>query len=160
VTDSFENRAVREFASGGQFALWCTRSWAACVKQGQPATPRMLNGLEIAGIPEALADLEAFFTLLAGHARRDIVVGCCKCSRTTPDEARLLRVLHAGQTDSPAQAAALLRVWLPGETAAAAAWHAVRLGQRMLAVELPIGLWHGRAPERVNSTDAGLHLLH
>ncbi len=160
MTDSFDNRAVREFASGGQFALWCTRSWAACVKQGQPVTPRMLNGLEMAGIPEALADLEAFFTLLAGHAERDIVVGCCKCSRTTPDEARLLRVLHAGQTGSHARAAALLRAWVPARTAAAAAWHAIRLARRMLAVELPIELWHGRVPEGSTSADAGRHLLH
>lgn len=160
MTGTFQNRDVNELTSGGQFALWCLRTWVHCLTQGDSAIPRLRHGLELAGAEDALDELECFLVLLSREATGSITVGCCKCHRTTADEARLLSVFRAGQSQGHGAAVALLSKWLPERLAAVAAGHAQRLARRLQAVDMPIGCIAPTGPAPAVPSDPGLRLIH
>ncbi|WP_374310361.1 hypothetical protein [Dongia sp.] len=96
-----------------QFSIWAARAWVTALKLDQPFA--MVNGDTLAKFDLLPAEnaLDAFFSIVAGSASRQIDIRCLKCRYVSPDERIFQRALMMAQAGNTFAVYTALRDWLP-----------------------------------------------
>ena len=113
-SDSREQQAtLDQLPFAAQFAIWAARAWVTALKLEQPFA--MVSGDTFAKFDLLPAEnaLDAFFSVVAGSAVRQIDIRCMKCRYVSPDEQIFQRVLMTAQAGNTFAVYIALRDWLP-----------------------------------------------
>jgi hypothetical protein len=96
-----------------QFAIWAARAWVTALKLEQPFA--VVSGGTFAKFDLLPAEkaLDAFFSIVAGSAARQIDIRCLKCRHVSPDERIFQRALMTAQAGNTFAVYTALRDWLP-----------------------------------------------
>jgi len=140
VAGAFVDRDIRALSAGAQLTLWCVRVWVRHVHDGEPATPCLRRGLDLAGMPEGLEEISAVLELIGRSAEGRLSFGGCRCRPVTADESVVLAALQAAQSGDREDAAGYFRVWMPPVAARDAALHAARFARCLEAADMPVAL--------------------
>jgi hypothetical protein len=82
--------------------LLAIRSWVESYKQGEDPLPRLCQGLQTAGAPDAAFSVDRLMALVARVVSRPIDIRCPRCRQLSVDEKHLLRAASLAQAgDSP-----------------------------------------------------------
>ncbi len=92
--------------------LIAIRSWVDCYKLGEDPIPRLCQGLEIAGAPDAAFSIDGLMTVVARSVVRPVEIHCLRCPQLSDDEKNLLRAASLAQADDGELAEKVLRTCL------------------------------------------------
>jgi hypothetical protein len=100
-----------------QFVIWAARAWVTALKLQQPFAAVSGGTFAKFDLLPAENALDAFFSIVAGSATRQIDIRCLKCRRVSPDERIFQRALMAAQAGDTFAVHTALRDWLPSAAA-------------------------------------------
>jgi hypothetical protein len=92
--------------------LSAIRSWVAAYKEGENPIPRLCQGLQTAGAPNAAFSINDLMTALARAVIRPVDIHCPRCPHLSPDEKHLLRAASLTQAGDSHLAEKVLRTTL------------------------------------------------
>jgi hypothetical protein len=129
-----------ELGAAELFVLATLRAWVAMRLRSAEPHPDWQELFRLASVraPAAIA-FDSLMSVVGARAKRRIDVHCCRCPTLGEDEAAMLRLIAALQSDASLAALELLQDWLP-EDAIAPALHAARrfaLGIAAAGLTLP-----------------------
>lgn len=85
------------------------RWWVESHREGDDPIPRLCEGLEMAGTPDAAFSIDGLMTTVARALFRPIDIRCPRCPRVSQDEKNLLRAAALAQAHASELAAKVLR---------------------------------------------------
>jgi hypothetical protein len=88
--------------------LIALRWWVEAYRTSEDPVPRLTQGLDIAGAPDAALSIDALMRTVARTARRPIDIHCPRCPGVSGDEAQLLHAVSLIQAGESAQAERML----------------------------------------------------
>jgi hypothetical protein len=92
--------------------LIAIRSWVEAYRDGEDPIPRLCQGLEIAGAPDAAFSIDRLMTVVARAVTRTVAIHCPRCPQLSDDEKQLLRAASLAQADERQLAEKVLRTTL------------------------------------------------
>jgi hypothetical protein len=92
--------------------LSAVRSWVECYRNGDDPIPRLCQGLETAGAPDAAFSIDGLMTVLSRSILRPAEIHCLRCPHLSLDEKNLLRAASLAQADEGHVAEKVLRTTL------------------------------------------------
>jgi hypothetical protein len=92
--------------------LIAVRWWVESYRNGDDAIPRLWQGLESAGVPDAALSIDGLMRVVATTVTRPIDIHCPRCPHVSLDEKHLLRAASLAQADEQLLAARVLRTTL------------------------------------------------
>jgi hypothetical protein len=92
--------------------LIAIRSWVECYRTGDDPIPRLCQGLEIAGAPDASFSVDGLMTVVARVVTRPVDINCPRCPNLSLDEKHLLRAASLAQSGERELAEKVLRTTL------------------------------------------------
>jgi hypothetical protein len=92
--------------------LSAIRCWVESYRDGDDPIPRLRQGLETAGSPDAALPIDRLMTVLARAVTRPVDIHCPQCPRLSLDEKNLLRAASLAQGDDSHLAEKVLRTTL------------------------------------------------
>jgi hypothetical protein len=88
------------------------RSWVAAYREGEDPIPRLCQGLQTAGAPDAAFSIDRLMEVVARAVFRPADIRCLRCRQLSPDEKHLLRAASLAQTGDNQLAEKVLRTTL------------------------------------------------
>ena len=88
--------------------LIALRCWVEAYRTSEDPIPRLTQGLDIAGAPDAAHSIDALMRTVARTARRPLDIHCPFCPGVSADEAQLLHTVSLIQAGEKAQAERML----------------------------------------------------
>lgn len=113
-TDDRQDAApLDQLPFAAQFAIWAARAWVTALKREQPFA--LVSGDTFSKFDLLLAEtaLDAFFSIVAATATRQIDIRCLKCRHVSPDERTFQSALMSAQAGDTFAVYTALRDWLP-----------------------------------------------
>jgi hypothetical protein len=92
--------------------LIAVRWWVCSYRNGDDAIPRLRQGLESAGVPDAAFSIDFLMRVVATTVTRPIDIHCPRCPHLSLDEKHLLRAASLAQGDEQLLAERVLRTTL------------------------------------------------
>jgi hypothetical protein len=101
-----------DLATAECILLIAIRWWVQSYRDGDDAAPRLCQGLESAGAPDAAGSIDSLMQVVARTVTRPIAIHCPRCPRLSLDEKHLLQAASLVQADEDRLAEKVLRTTL------------------------------------------------
>ena len=92
--------------------LVAIRCWVDAYRKGEDPIPRLSQGLETAGAPDAAFSIDSLMTVVARGVTRQVDIHCPRCPHLSIDEMHLLRAASLAQAGESHLAEKALRTTL------------------------------------------------